>query len=46
MGGKSTIAASLCSGEDEEGDEMAFVWFMDCVPPQDAVDEAFGIVCL
>lgn len=31
---------------DTEGSELAFLQYMECVPPLDAVDDALGWVCL
>lgn len=38
MGGKRTIAVSLCSERDKEGDKTVFAQFVEWVSPLDAVD--------
>lgn len=36
-----------CSGRrDTKGVELAYLQFMECVPPLDAVDETLGCACL
>lgn len=46
MRGKRTTAVLLCCVGGDDGDEMALVLFMECVPPLDAVGDALGCVGL
>lgn len=46
MGRESNLAVLLCNGGFKKGDQMAFVQFMKCVAFLDAVDNAWGCVCV